>query len=226
MVRSRKRRVPAALVTGFEPFGTHPRNPSGEIARDLDGTTVAGVPVVGRILPVDIAGIDDAIAQTLADVDPVCIINLGLAVGEPVIRLERVALNLAAFELADNAGHMVEGRALEVGADAAVWSRLDLVRIHKALLAEGIPARLSSTAGTYLCNAAMYRFLLATPARIPCGLVHLPLLPAQVAATLARGRGVELGRIASMEPSLMRRAVVLALTLTLAAGSRRRRTRA
>ena len=59
-----------------------------------------------------------------------------------------------------------------------------LARIRRALLDHGIPARLSSTAGTYLCNAAMYRFLRAVPASVPCGFIHIPLLRAQVAQLL------------------------------------------
>ncbi len=79
--------------------------PLGEIARRLDGATIAGTKVAGRILPVDLARVGDAIAQILDEIDPVAVVALGQADGEPVIRLERVALNLADFEIADNAGH-------------------------------------------------------------------------------------------------------------------------
>lgn len=226
MAASRKRRLRAALVTGFEPFGAYPHNPSGEIAGRLDGKTIDGARIAGRTLPVDLSRIDHAIGRVLDEIDPICIINFGLAVGEPVIRLERVALNLAAFEIPDNAGRLIEGRALEVGAAAALWARLDLPGIHNALIAKGIPARLSSTAGTYLCNAAMYRFLRATPARVPCGFIHLPLMPAQVAAKLARGCEIELGRLASMDLSTMQRAAKIALAITLAALRRRGRAKA
>lgn len=226
MAASRKRRLRAALVTGFEPFGAYPHNPSGEIARRLDGKTINGVRIAGIVLPVDLSRIDDAIGQTLGKIEPICVINLGLAVGEPVIRLERVALNLAAFEIPDNAGRLVEGHALEAGAAAALWARLDLLGIRNALIAKGIPARFSSTAGTYLCNAAMYRFLKATPAHVPCGFIHLPLMPAQVAAKLARGGEIELGRLASMALSTMQRATEIALTITLSTRRRRGRTKA
>jgi pyroglutamyl-peptidase len=203
----------AALITGFEPFGGYRDNPSGEIARRLDGATIAGVAVVGRVLPVDIARIDAALRGIFAEVDPVAVILLGLAPGETVIRLERVALNLADFAIADNAGARVADTPLDRAGGPALWSRLPLRAIQEKLLALGIPARLSESAGTYLCNAAFYRALSHLPERVPCGFIHLPLLPTQVAATIARsGLGEPL---ASMALPIQRRAVETALAVSL-----------
>jgi pyroglutamyl-peptidase len=221
-----KRRTRAALVTGFEPFGGHGLNPSAELARRIDGTTIGGTPVAGRILPVDIERIDRAIADVLREIDPVAVINLGLAAGEPVVRLERVALNLAAFEIPDNAGRLIEDRALEEAGAAALWTRLDLAGIRHALLAQGIPARLSSTAGTYLCNAAMYRFLRAVPGKVPCGFIHLPLLRAQVAEMLEQPGARDLAQCASMEFPTLLKALEIALEISLGASPRKPRTKA
>src|SRR4051812_7685400 len=121
MKSRQKARIRAALVTGFEPFGGQGLNPSAEIAPRDHGKTVAGTKVVGRILPVDIEKIDGAIARVLDEVDPVAVINLGLVAGEPVVRLERVALNLAAFEIPDNAGRLVEDRTLDQAGETALW---------------------------------------------------------------------------------------------------------
>jgi pyroglutamyl-peptidase len=220
-----KRKKRAALVTGFEPFGGHSLNPSGEIARRLDGARIGGVPVVGRILPVALDALDEALAAALRDVDPVAVVLLGLAPGEAVIRLERVALNLADFSIADNAGAFIADRPLDRNAVAAAWSRLPLRAIQKRLLATGIPARLSETAGTYLCNAALYRALSLVPRRVPCGFIHLPLLPAQVAETI---EGSPTAAIApSMAFPIQRRAVELALEVTFAEsqGTPRRRSK-
>ncbi|HEX2113460.1 MAG TPA: hypothetical protein VHM01_03565 [Alphaproteobacteria bacterium] len=224
-IRPEKRR--AALVTGFEPFGGHGINPSAELAKKIDGKTVAGTEVVGCILPVDIERIDGAIAALLNEIDPVAVVSLGLFAGAPVVQLERVALNLAAFEIPDNAGRLIEDRPLEAHGAAALWSRLDLGRIRRALLDHGIPVRLSSTAGTYLCNAAMYSFLRAVPAEVPCGFIHVPLLRAQVAQMLDQpGRGRELGQYASMEFPTLLRAVEIVLEISLDAAVRRPRSKA
>ena len=148
-----------ALVTGFEPYGGRGRNPAGEIAARLDGSEVAGVRVVGRNLPVKFAALDEAVAATLAEVDPAVVISLGLCPGEPVIRLERVAINVADFEIPDNDGTVLVDRPLDAADAAARFATLPLRRVQEALLQAGIPARLSSSAGTYLCNKALYRFL-------------------------------------------------------------------
>lgn len=219
-----KRKVRAALITGFEPFGGYASNPSAEIARRLDKRRVAGVPVVGRVLPVDMAALDSALAAALREVDPVAMILLGLAPGESVIRLERVALNLADFAIPDNAGAQTVDRPLRPDAAAALWTRLPLRAIQAKLLAAGIPARLSETAGTYLCNAAMYRALDRLPRRVPCGFIHLPLAPGEVAGRLASDSGGQI--LPSMALSLQRRAVELAVQATLAEARQTRRPKA
>ena len=98
------------LLTGFEPFGGHGDNPSAEIAHRLDGRRIAGRIVRARILPVDLGGLDDALGTALEGLAPVAVVALGLAAGEPVIRLERVALNIADFRLPDNAGRLARAR--------------------------------------------------------------------------------------------------------------------
>ncbi len=180
-----------ALVTGFEPYGGRAINPSAEIVRRLDGAEVAGVPVVGRLLPVSFATLRQRARDLLSQFDPVLILSLGLWPGEPAVRLERVALNLAHFEIPDNDGALVANAPVEPGGPLALPSRLPLDAILQALLDAGIPARLSSSAGNFLCNATMYTFLRESQRPgtcVPCGFVHLPYLPEQVADLLRQLR--------------------------------------
>jgi pyroglutamyl-peptidase len=218
------RRPRAALITGFEPFGGYASNPSADVARHFDKRRVGGVPVIGRVLPVDMAALDAALAAALHQIDPVAVILLGLAPGESVIRLERAALNLADFRIPDNAGAQAVDRALAAGSPAALWTRLPLRAIQAKLLAAGIPARLSETAGTYLCNAAMYAALARLPRRVPCGFIHLPLSPGEVAGRLIRDSDGQ--NLPSMALSLQRRAVELALLTSLAGPAKTRRPKA
>lgn len=207
-----------ALVTGFDPFGGHSVNPSAEIATRLSGREIAGARVVGRVLPVDLLGIDAAIARALAETRPSLVIALGLAASEPVIRLERVALNVADFTTPDNTGAVRRNEPLDPAGPDARFSRLPLEAILTATLAAGIPARLSETAGLYLCNALMYRLLARLPADVPGGFIHLPPLPAQVAGAIrdAGGRVAERGaNLASMALELQIRAVEIAVATTL-----------
>ena len=214
-----------ALVTGFEPYGGRGRNPAGEVAARLDGMEIAGARVVGRSLPVAFGPLRQSIPAMLAEVDPAAVIGLGLCPGEAVIRLERVAINLADFDIPDNDGLVLVDREVDAGGMAARFATLPLRAIQDALLQAGIPARLSSSAGTYLCNQALYHFLGAIEQggrTARCGFLHLPYVPEQVAGMVAEiqaARSVERHRrtdIPSMRLELMVEAVRIALEVTLA----------
>lgn len=185
------------LLTGFEPYGGMPSNPAYDTMRYLDGQTVAGYRIVGRVLPVSIARIGEVLHDLIEEIKPSAIICLGLYPGESAIRIERVGLNLADFKLADNEGRRMTDEAVSGNGPAARWSTLPVRAIELALLQAGIPARLSQTAGTYLCNACLYHALtIADQARgtIPCGFLHLPMTPELIATRLLSEEGVALER--------------------------------
>src|SRR2546423_15692337 len=94
------------LVTGFMPYGGRGMNPAAEIATALDGRAIADVPVVSRLLPVAFAEIAATADTLLGEINPRAVISLGLWPGEPMIRIERVGLNVADFEIADNLGYV------------------------------------------------------------------------------------------------------------------------
>ena len=180
-----------ALVTGFEPYGGHGLNPAGEVVSLLDGATVGGALVVGRNFPVSFAALHQSIRQTIAEVDPAVVVALGLWPGEPVIRLERVGLNVADFEIPDNDGTVLIDEPVVDGGREAKLANWPVRRIEAALLAAQIPARVSNTAGTFLCNATLYGYLDALEecgSRAPCGFMHLPYTPGQAAAIIAEMR--------------------------------------
>jgi pyroglutamyl-peptidase len=219
-----------ALITGFEPYGGRSLNPSAQLADALDGAHIDGLAVVGRKLPVAFAGLAERIDSVLDEVQPALVIALGLWPGEPMIRLERIGFNLANFEIADNAGARLEDAAIAPAGATALAASLPLRAIEQALLAAGIPTRLSNTAGTYLCNATLYTLLAAVERRgwrIPCGFIHLPYLPEQVAEMLIAARAGELelhqrADLASMDYAVMERALRLALAVTAGARAQRR----
>lgn len=201
------------LVTGFEPFGGGERNPSQEIARTLDGKVIGGKRVAGRILPVSMRRIADALHGVIEETRPQAIVSLGLAGGEALIRIERFGVNLADFPLADNDGSKVADEPISAGGPPSYPTTLPNRAIMNALLDAGIPARLSDTAGTYLCNACIYltgQTLAARGWDAPYGFIHLPYMPEQAAALLA-GAERQPEQIASMSLELMMRAVELAI---------------
>ena len=207
--------MPPVLITGFEPYGGHGRNPSYEAMQALDGRTIEGSAIVGRGLPVSMARLRPALAALLDEREYGAIISLGLQPGASVIHLERNAANLADFDIADNDGFGARDIEVSPGGSAARLATLPLRAIEQAMLAAGIPARLSSSAGTYLCNACLYCCLEAVEARpVPCGFLHLPCMPEQVAeAGLKQDR--QRAGMASMELSRIVAGVEIAVRETL-----------
>lgn len=189
-------------MTGFEPFGAHSANPTEGLAKAVDGRRVGDLTVMGVVLPVHHADTAARLGALLTETNPEAVLHLGLAAGRARVALERVAVNVMDYEVADNAGFRASGEPCVPGGPTAYFSTLPLPALVKALVDEGIPAYTSNTAGTYLCNQTLYWTLHAVrtmprPPRV--GFVHFPLLPAMVAVT-----GLEQ---ASMDSSLMLRAV-------------------
>ena len=194
------------LLTGFEPFAGFAANPSQDVAKALDGRAVGPWLVRGAVLPVDHARAPAIVADLIEETEPLAVVHLGLAAGRARIALERVAVNVMDFDTPDNAGYSARGEPCVPGGPAAYFTTLPLAAILERLRGEGIPAYLSITAGTYLCNQTMYTTLhrLATLGhRARAGLVHLPLSAAMVAAA-----GLDQP---SMDMALMVRAVEVAL---------------
>src|SRR6266852_6211801 len=211
------------VVTGFEPYGGRRINPAAEVAKALDGQSIDGFAVIGAILPVSQRSLRERLEELLTELRPSIVISLGLAPGEPMIRLERFGLNLLDFEIADNDGARLADAPIEANGGVAVRASLPLRAIERALLESGIPARLSSTAGTFLCNATLYSLVRLLEERFPAalgGFIHLPYLPEQVAQLLADGkrdRRLELNQrsdVASMDLATQTRAVRIALAET------------
>ena len=175
-----------ALLTGFEGYGAHGVNPTEKLVRALDGAKEDGVSFVCAVLPVTYAELSARISSLLESHRPDVAILLGLWPGEPCIRLERFALNLNAFEIADNSGARETG-PVRPGGTLAHPSGLPVERIVDDLLAAGIPARASSSAGNFLCNALFYTAQQTIAERgLPtrAGFVHVPYLPGQVAQVI------------------------------------------
>ncbi len=207
----------SVLLTGFEPFDGGTINPSAEIVRALEGRTIGGLRVTGRVYPVSMQRISGAIGAALQETKPQIVVSLGLAGGEPVIRLERVGVNLVDFPVADNDGALLKDAKIVPNGPDAFASTLPMRAIHAALLHAGIPARLSNTAGAYLCNACLYLTGAALKERgsnATFGFIHLPYLPEQAAAHLANPKS---GRAPDSCPSMsldtMIRAVETAITI-------------
>ena len=172
------------LLTGFEPFGKSDLNPSEIIVHTLAERAMPGIQLATAILPVDLDRGPAALLQVLDASQPQAVVCLGLAAQRTSISLERVAINLLDFRIPDNAGVQVNDQAIVADGPAAYFTTLPLRAMQAAIQQAGIPAELSLSAGSYLCNQVTYILLhyLATQSQnIPAGFIHLPFLPEQVA---------------------------------------------
>ncbi|MBS0663805.1 MAG: pyroglutamyl-peptidase I [Verrucomicrobia bacterium] len=193
------------LVTGFEPFGGEKVNPSQEIARQLNGHVIARHRVIGRILPCVFGAANRELRVLLREFEPVIVIAVGQAGGRAEITPERVAINVDDARIADNAGAQPVDRPIVRGGPAAYWSTLPIKAITAALRAHKIPAAVSQTAGTFVCNHVFYGLMHALAGRrgVRGGFIHVPWMPEQA----KRQRG---GRPPSLPLATMVEAIAVA----------------
>lgn len=207
------------LLTGFEGYGGRTDNPSAMVAQSLAGETIAGESIVAEVLPVTMRDIRSNIESLIDKHQPRLIICLGLAPGEPMVRIEKIAVNQADFQIGDNNGDTTRGALIEGGA-AAFEATLPVHNLCDDVLAADIPARVSYTAGTFLCNAVSYYALNYCAVNYPhakAGFIHLPYLPSQVRDVIAAtqsGKAIEIEQrsdLASMALEIQQRAVETAI---------------
>lgn len=178
------------LITGFEPFGGSRINPSEQVVGALSAIELPGISLRTAVLPVDRVRGPQALLDILKRkrAAPQAVVCLGEAARRPAVSIERVAVNLLDYRIPDNAGGQVQDEPVIPGGPAAYFSTLPVRAMLDALLAYGIPAELSLSAGTFLCNQMMYTVLHTLAEQgssIPAGFVHLPMLPGQAASAPA-----------------------------------------
>lgn len=171
------------LITAFEPFGGESINPSWQTAAQLDGVHIAGHRIVARCLPCTFSGSLHALQQAIDETRPVIVIALGQAGGRPDITPERVAINWNDARIPDNIGEQPCDSPVIPHAPAAYFTTLPIKAISAALQQNGIPASISYSAGTFVCNHVFYGLQhIATQNGIQkSGFVHIPYLPVQAA---------------------------------------------
>jgi pyroglutamyl-peptidase len=172
------------LLTGFEPFGDDPGalslNPSAAIAEALHGQKIGGWRVAGHVLPCEFGRSVRVLKTLMREYEPQAVLCLGQAGGRSAISIERVAVNWDEAALADNAGILRTGQPILKTAPAAYFSSLPIHVMRAALLAQGIQAELSSTAGHFVCNHVFFSLMHSLRGKkIPAGFVHVPYLPEQ-----------------------------------------------
>ncbi|WP_172194649.1 pyroglutamyl-peptidase I [Saccharibacillus qingshengii] len=170
------------LISGFEPFGESPINPTQELLEQIGvgflGEGYTDVELHTLLLPVRYDEGAGALLDEVKRLRPDAVIACGLAAGRTAVTPERIAINVKDTEqYADNAGRSPRDEPIRAGGPDGQFATLPIREISQALCAAGIPSAISNTAGTYICNNTMYALLddLNTEkSQALAGFIHFP----------------------------------------------------
>ena len=179
------------LITGFDPFGGDTLNPSWEAVRLLPAR-VGGCELCKLNIPVTFGAAAAKVLETAAEFQPDVILSVGLAGGRDAVTPERIAVNIRDARIPDNAGFQPQGEPVDENGPAAYFSTVPVTAMVQAVRDAGIPAAVSNTAGTYVCNDVLYTLLnkyAGTAVRV--GFIHVPRTPDMGAPSLPLERTVE-----------------------------------
>lgn len=168
----------AALLTGFEPFNGSHTNPSWEAVTEL----AARREIATALLPCTFTGSLEVLREAVARHSPDVVICVGQAGGRATVTPERVAINIRDARIPDNVGDQPIDVPVVAGGPAAYFTTLPIKAAVARIAAAGIPASVSHTAGTFVCNNVFYGLmhLLATERPdVRGGFVHVPYSPEQ-----------------------------------------------
>lgn len=170
------------LITGFDPFGGEKINPAWEAVRALPDN-IDGIEVVKLQIPTVFKKSAKKLFENIDSVKPDVVICVGQAGGRYEFSVERVAINVDDGRIPDNDGYQpVDSPVFEDG-ENAYFSTLPIKAIVEEVKKAGIPAAVSNTAGTYVCNHIMYSllyYLNKNNLNIKGGFIHVPFIPEQV----------------------------------------------
>jgi len=163
------------LIFGFEAFLDYDVNPTKLLVESLDRRTFRGEKVTGVVLPVDYERVGRNISGAINRMKPDLAIGFGLAVGREKITPEKVAVNYRSSSSKDAAGRKMVGSPIDESLPEGIFTNLPVEGLVASLNGRGIPASLSLSAGSYICNNAM--FVIVNEARsrgFAGGFVHVP----------------------------------------------------
>lgn len=169
------------LVTGFDPFGGEPVNPAFEAVKLLPDE-IAGATVVKLEIPTVFTRSATVVEEAMVREQPDYVLCIGQAGGRSALTVEKMAINLAEARIPDNDGEQPFDMPLREDGGTAYFATLPVKAMVKNINDHGIPAFMSYTAGTYVCNSIMYNVLYLIDHKFPGvkgGFIHVPYATAQ-----------------------------------------------
>ncbi|MFE0507487.1 pyroglutamyl-peptidase I [Peribacillus butanolivorans] len=170
------------LLTGFEPFGGERVNPSWEAVKQLHGEVIDDVTIVAEQIPTVFGKSVAVMEQLIQQHNPDIVICVGQAGGRLHITPERVAINMDDARIPDNQGNQPIDEPIADKGPVAYWSTIPIKRIVENMKESNIPASVSHTAGTFVCNHIFYGlmdYITRTSSSIRGGFIHIPFIPEQ-----------------------------------------------
>jgi pyroglutamyl-peptidase len=171
------------LITGFDPFGGEPVNPALEAVKLLHGREIAGYEVVTREIPTVFGMAITSLQKWIDELNPEMVICVGQAGGRATITPERVAINVDDARIPDNENNQPIDAEIVSGGPSAYFSKLPVKAMVKKMTEHGIPASVSNTAGTFVCNHIFYglmNYIDKSGKDIRGGFIHIPFIPEQI----------------------------------------------
>ena len=206
----KRRQRPLVLVTGFDAFCGERINPSWQICERLP-SEIGGVRVVTRRVPCEFRRAIEVACESIEREQPSIVILLGQAGGRAHLSVERVAINVDDARVEDNAGNHPIDEPIAVTGPAAYFSTLPIKAMVQAMRAAGVPAEVSNSAGTFVCNHLMYGVLhyvthTGGEGQVRAGFIHVPYSEEQVLekpaiaamSVASMVKGIEAGIAAAM----------------------------
>ena len=171
------------LLTAFEPFGADEQNASLEAAKRAAAPEECEL--IKLTVPVEFGTAAGLVNRRIDEIKPDAVLMLGQAGGREAVTPERVAINVMDAENPDNKGFVPKDEPVVPDGENALFTRLPIKAMRDAMLAEHLPAEISNTAGTYVCNSLMYGVLnhvIKHYPGMPAGFMHVPYFREQVMA--------------------------------------------
>nr|WP_317283263.1 pyroglutamyl-peptidase I [uncultured Sellimonas sp.] len=170
------------LVTGFDPFGGEKVNPAFEAVKLLPDT-IAGAEIIKLEIPTVFTRSAVVVEEAIQKYQPDIVINVGQAGGRSCMTVEKVAINLAEARIPDNDGEQPFDQPIKEDGETAYFASIPVKAMVENMRSHGIPAHISYTAGTYVCNSIMYNVLYMIDKKyngIRGGFIHVPFEGGQV----------------------------------------------
>lgn len=170
------------LVTGFDPFGGESINPAIESVKRLPDT-IAGAEIIKMEIPTVFHKSINVIDEAIKEHDPDVILSIGQAGGRYDITVERIGINCDDARIADNEGNQMIDELVFADGPAAYFVNLPIKAMVSEIQKAGIPASVSNSAGTFVCNHITYGVRHLVETKYPgkrSGFIHIPFLPNQV----------------------------------------------